>query len=53
MFIIVGESGKDACYGDAGGPLFFLDEINGKKKFIVGGIVSFGFGDCGSPGQAS
>lgn len=40
------EGGKDACYGDSGGPLACWNDQNESKQLI--GIVSFGRG-CGSP----
>lgn len=34
--------GKDSCQGDSGGALYVKDSLNGKEKFIVSGIVSYG-----------
>lgn len=34
--------------GDSGGPLFVQDRINGKTKFVIAGIVSYGSG-CAIP----
>ena len=38
--------GKDTCQGDSGTPLFVGDTINGKFKYVVAGITSYGIG-CG------
>ena len=35
--------GKDTCQGDSGGPLFVLDTINGKSKYVLSGIISYGY----------
>ncbi|CAF0704352.1 unnamed protein product [Brachionus calyciflorus] len=40
------EGGKDTCQGDSGGPLYTLNDVNGKKKYILSGLTSFGIG-CG------
>lgn len=34
--------GKDTCSGDAGGPLFVLDTINRKAKYVLAGITAYG-----------
>jgi secreted trypsin-like serine protease len=33
---------KDTCSGDAGGPLFVLDTINSKSKYVLAGITAYG-----------
>jgi hypothetical protein len=33
---------KDTCSGDAGGPLFVLDTINKKSKYVLAGITAYG-----------
>jgi secreted trypsin-like serine protease len=38
--VAAGKKGKDACFGDSGGPLF--DTVAGKRYQV--GIVSFGYG---------
>ena len=40
--------GKDTCQGDSGGPLYVLDTINGKSKYILAGLTSYGIG-CALP----
>ena len=35
--------GKDTCQGDSGGPLYVLGTINGKSKYILSGVTSFGY----------
>lgn len=44
---ILGE--KDTCQGDSGGPLFIKQEIDGRDKFVLVGITSYGEG-CALPG---
>ncbi len=34
--------GKDTCQGDSGGPLYVKETINGKTKYVVAGLTSFG-----------
>lgn len=48
--LCAGEDGKDACFGDSGGPLIVPNfQING---FRLAGIVSSGHPDgCGAPGK--
>jgi secreted trypsin-like serine protease len=41
--------GKDTCQGDSGGPLYVLDTINGKSKYILSGITSYGY-SCAQAG---
>lgn len=36
--------GKDTCQGDSGGPLFVQNTINGRVKYVLAGIVSYGVG---------
>ncbi len=36
--------GKDTCQGDSGGPLYVLGKINGKNKYILSGVTSYGVG---------
>ena len=40
--------GKDTCQGDSGGPLYVLGTVNGKSKYVVAGVVSYGNG-CAQP----
>ena len=39
---------KDTWNGDDGGPLFVSESINGKSKFVLAGITSYGY--CASYG---
>ena len=41
--------GKDTCQGDSGGPLYVLGTVNGKSKYILAGLTSYGTG-CALPG---
>ncbi|CAF1021331.1 unnamed protein product [Brachionus calyciflorus] len=43
------EGGKDTCQGDSGGPLFVKDIVNGRQKFVLAGLTSYGDG-CGGVG---
>jgi hypothetical protein len=31
--------GRDSCFGDSGGPLFVIDRVNDKQKFVDVGLV--------------
>ncbi|CAH0728249.1 unnamed protein product, partial [Brenthis ino] len=42
-----GETGKDACNGDSGGPLMIFDEYKDNYRIIQYGIVSYGSKMCG------
>ncbi|XP_043272974.1 CLIP domain-containing serine protease 2-like [Venturia canescens] len=44
-----GETRKDSCRGDSGGPLMSLERApDGKRKWTVVGIISFGPEPCGT-----
>ncbi len=43
------KGGKDTCLGDSGGPLYVLGTVNGKTKYLIAGITSYGKG-CGLSG---
>ena len=46
-----GETGKDSCRGDSGGPLMSRERIrDGTGRWSVVGVVSFGPSPCGMPG---
>ncbi|XP_033148936.1 serine protease grass, partial [Drosophila busckii] len=45
--ICAGDTLGDACNGDSGGPLSFLDYVKGKQRFVQYGIVSAGSNNCG------
>ena len=45
---IIYKGGKDTCQGDSGGPIFVQDTVNGKLKYVLAGIVSYGNG-CAQP----
>ncbi len=38
--------------GDSGGPLYVSDTINGKSKYVLGGVTSYGVG-CALEGLIS
>lgn len=42
-----GTEGKDSCGGDSGGPLQHVINLNGAKRFVQEGIVSYGPKQCG------
>jgi secreted trypsin-like serine protease len=38
---------KDSCVGDSGGPIWVkTTDFNGKEKYVVAGIVSYGYAEC-------
>ena len=36
------------CYGDSGGPLYVLDWLGGKQKYILAGVAAFMWVEIGS-----
>lgn len=40
-------TGEDSCTGDSGGPLMKMEAINGRSRYYILGIVSFGADPCG------
>ncbi len=40
--------GQDVCQLDTGGPLYAPTTINGKSKFVLVGIISYGGSQCGA-----
>ncbi len=42
---------KSICRGDSGGPLYVVDQINGKSKLVLAGISSYvSESGCAFPG---
>lgn len=46
-------SAKDSCKSDSGGGFLFPDSKSKKKKWFLGGIISWGYPKCGTPGKFS
>lgn len=44
---------KDSCKRDSGGGFLFKDSKGNKKKWFLGGIISWGNPRCGTPGKYS
>lgn len=44
---------KDSCKRDSGGGFLFPDSKGKKKKWFLGGIISWGNPKCGTPGKYS
>lgn len=44
---------KDSCKRDSGGGFLFPDSKGKKKKWFLGGIISWGNPQCGTPGKYS
>ena len=44
---------KDSCKRDSGGGFLFSDKRANKKKWFLGGIISWGNPRCGTPGKYS
>ncbi|XP_068710256.1 SCO-spondin-like [Montipora foliosa] len=44
---------RDSCKQDSGGGFIFPDSRNKKKKWFLGGIISWGNPRCGTPGKYS
>ncbi|KAH8370968.1 hypothetical protein KR093_005705, partial [Drosophila rubida] len=50
--LCAGQTGRDSCTGDSGGPLSYVELMNHRQRFVEFGVVSFGSRNCGdgSPG---
>jgi hypothetical protein len=35
---------KNFILGDSGGPLYIMDTMNGRSKYILSGVTSYGYG---------
>lgn len=44
---------KDSCNRDSGGGFIFYDKRTRKKKWFIGGVISWGNPKCGVPGKYS
>ncbi|KAJ8925763.1 hypothetical protein NQ315_009611 [Exocentrus adspersus] len=46
-----GYKGRDSCTGDSGGPMKYVDIVDGTPRYIQYGIVSYGPKHCGIEGR--
>ena len=47
------KTNTDSCFRDSGGPFLFFDRREKKKKWFLGGVISWGNPTCGTPGKYS
>ncbi|KAH8354973.1 hypothetical protein KR093_003032, partial [Drosophila rubida] len=46
--LCVGDTTRDSCRGDSGGPLAYPEEYLTTQRFVQFGIVSYGAHECGN-----